>query len=318
MRRSILSPASFAFGLLFAGCTELRPLSESSVVAHDASVDGCLSSQGCSCFPTITSADVHTLAHGASVAFTGSCLTGATSLRIAGITQTFVVESDTRITVASVADATPTGLAESVVVTTPSATSGGFLAPVAHLVISELDTFTGAGQQRNQFVEIATGVNAALDLSDYAIVILDGADDGIHASPVGVVLGTTTTLGRYSVGGSKASGVQARIANDAFTTTTDAAAVVLIRGSTLPPATGSITELEPVMVDALVYATATVASDSGLLASCYPDVGERVQIAEDVRAMSATDSIRRCGDLRRSGNAFGVATATPGAANGCP
>ena len=110
------------------------------------------------------------------------------------------------------------------------------------VVLSELETTTGAGSQRNQFVEIATGVSAALDLSDYAVVIIDGADDAVHDAPVGAVLGTTTTLGRYTIGGSKTSGVQARIANDAFVTTTNAAAIVLIRGSSLPPITGTLAE----------------------------------------------------------------------------
>ena len=72
------------------------------------------------------------------------------------------------------------------------------------------------------------------------------------------------------------------------------------------------------MIDALVYSSAAVTSDSAMLASCIPNGPDRIQVNEDANAAKLTESIRRCGPSRRSGTAFALGAPSPGNPNGCP
>lgn len=284
----------------------------------DASSNGCVVPGSCSCAPTLTSLDLRVVAHGARLTLSGACFTDANAVRIGGVEQAFTVADDGRITVDAVDDATPLGTAQSVVVTSPVGTSAAATRPVVHLVVDELDSVTDVGSQRRQFVEIATGIDAALDLGDYMLVLVDGGDDGVHSMPAGVVLGTTGANGRYLIGGSMVAGVHATLVVDALTGITEARAAVLYQGSTLPDSAATISQVTGPMIDALVYAGTSLPADSGLLAACYPSVADRVQVAEDANAAALTESIRRCGTSRRAGTAFSVASPTPGNPNGCP
>lgn len=326
LMRRVALVASFGLPLL-GGCTDLRPLGERA----DGSVsdDGSSSSDGstasdagcdgaaCGCTPTLSSSSLSVVAHGAHLTLDGTCLGSVDSVTIGGVAQTFQVASDTSIVVASVSEAAPTGASVPIVASVGSSNTS-LTRPVVHLVIDELDSSADNGMERHQYVEISTSVNAALDLSGYQLVFADGADDGVHDSPVGIVLGTTTATGRYLVGNPLVAGTQATVPVDSLTASADVRAVVLAQGSTLPSPTDLLASIPGPILDSLVYTATTRADDVGLLAVCYPDPVMRLQTNEDVHAAAKTESIRRCATARRSGAVWSVGAPAPGAPNVCP
>ncbi len=327
MRGPFLSrPAALLLLSAFGpACTELRPLSERALVDADAGADafvpadaGCALVGACDCVPSVQLLGLSVVAHGARLVLEGSCFLDAETVRVGGVEQSFVVVSDSRIEIASVSDASPVGIAQPIVVTSPTGTSPSVTRPVVHLVVDELDSSRDMGAERNQYVEVSTSVDAALDLSEYHLAFADGTDDGVHDAPTGVVLGTTSASGRYLIGSAMVIGTQATIANDALTASGQARAVVVMQGSTLPSPTATLASLPGPVIDALVYSAVSTTADSGLLAACFPEVANRVQVSEDANAAPKTESILRCGSARRDGRAFVVGTPAPGNPNACP
>lgn len=316
-----------AAALALPGCTELRPRSERSDggtnpddAALDAVVVGCDQAGTCDCEPAVTALGLGVIAHGARLMVMGSCLSDVTAVRIGGVAQTFVVDDDGSITVASIADTTPVGLSQPLVVASPEGESRARNATVAHLVVSEVDARTdGGGMQRRQFVEVDTGLAASVNLADYMVVFFGGSDDGVYNMTRGAVLGTTGTNGHFLIANSMVSGAQASIPNSTLATMPGANAVVLYQGTVLPASTATLATIALPMVDAVVFSAEATANDTGLLDLCYPAAADRLQVDEAANGEDPEDqSVRRCGTKRRAGTSFGVGAPTPGAANGCP
>lgn len=320
--------------LLLAGCVALRPRDEradgglnaadngpnSMDAAQDTAVVGCDQAGACGCAPTVAAIGLGVVAHGARLTVTGGCFSDATAVRIGGVGQAFVVEGDGNLTIESVADATPVGLSQPLVVVSPVGQSTARNTTVAHLVVNEVDARTDSGgMQRRQFVEIDTGLDASVNLAEYMVVFFGGADDGVYDTTRGAALGMTGANGLYLIANAMVSGAQASLPTATLAPTADAHAVVIYQGTVLPPATATLGTIALPMVDAVVYSTVATTNDTGLLDLCYPEAGDRLQVDEASNGGDAlVQSVRRCAPKRRAGPSFGVGAPTPGADNACP
>lgn len=323
-----------ACSLATMGCVDLRPRDERADggtlpvdngmtptdAAQDTAVVGCDQAGACGCTPAVSAVGLGVIAHGARLTVTGGCFSDVTAVRIGGVAQAFVVADDGNLTIDSVADTTPVGLAQPLVVASPVGESEARNTTVAHLVVNEVDARTDTGgMQRRQFVEISTGLGASVNLAEYMVVFFGGADDGVYDVTRGAALGTTADSGLYLIANAMVPGAQASLPTATLAPTTDAHAVVVYQGTVLPASSATLGTIALPMVDALVYSTVATTDDAGLLDLCYPDVGDRLQVDEAANGGDAVvQSVRRCGSKRRAGPSFGVAAPTPGAANTCP
>jgi mono/diheme cytochrome c family protein len=207
-----------------------------------------------------------------------------------------MVSADATSIVFVVSDATSVGLVRSLSVTSPAG-SDSTNVTVIHLVINELDADT-VGTDANEFVEITTGIAAAVDLTGYQLVLVNGSTDTSYSA---TALATTDAAGYFVVGN---AGVvpDAMIANDFLQNGADAAAIVQ---SASVVANGTAVASLAVLIDALVYDT-NDGDDAALLSALLGAAPEAVQINEAARGTSDVDSIQRCGTARLDGRAFTI------------
>ena len=270
------------------------------------------------CVPAlVSSVNYQVIAHGGRLILTGYGFTGATAVTVGVTSQTFVVGSDTQITINSLADATPVA-AQNVVVTKPGGSSAPHGVTVIRLLINELDSHT-PGTDLLEFVEISTGV-PGVNLSGYTLVFYNGAIDQSY-----LALGLNAAA---NANGLLLVGNPGVVPTPALTFPSnmvqpgpDAVAVY----QALPAAFPNTTPVTATgLIDALVYSTDSIV-DAGLLNVLITSTAvspARVQVNENQNGTSTTDSIQRCGNARRNGSKYRVgAPPTPSALNNvtaCP
>lgn len=265
---------------------------------------------------SITGVNYQVITHGGVLVITGMGFTGATTVTIGGVAQTFTVDSDTQITITLVGDATPLG-AQNVVVTTPQGSTPPFGVTVIHLLINESDADT-PGTDIAEFVEISTGV-PNVSLAGYALVHYNGTGDVVLFS---IDLNATTDAnGLLLLGNAGVVPAPALTWMD-NTLQNGPDAIALYQSAAGNFIAGMTTVTAVNLIDALVYDT-NDADDAGLLDGLIAPVGNpaRVQVDEAVNMASAVESIQRCGDGRRNGTKFTVGMGllpTPGAPNNVP
>lgn len=252
-------------------------------------------------------------AQGGRLVISGSGFTGATEVTIGGTVQTFTVDSNTQVTIASVADATPVG-SQPIVVKTPAGDVDGGAVTVISLRINELDS-DQVGNDADEFVEIATGV-PNLKLSGFVLVFFNGSND---QSYLAINLNATTnTEGLLVAGSSAAVNTTTGLSFPANTLQNGADAVAIYQSNAaLFPNNTPVTSSG--LIDALVYDTADE-DDVGLLDTLLAPVSDprRVQVDENTNTNAVNQSILRCGPERRDGRVYKVSTTrSPGAANTC-
>ncbi|NMO19581.1 hypothetical protein HPC49_35640 [Pyxidicoccus fallax] len=254
-------------------------------------------------------------AHGGQVSISGTGFTGATAVTIGGVAQpTFTVDSDTQITITNIADSTPVGASQPVVVTTPAGPVEAGNTPVIRLLINELDSDT-PGTDLLEFVEISTGV-PNLPIAGFSLVHFNGSTDRSELTVE--IKGTTDATGLILIGNAGVTPAPAVTFGDGLLQN-GADAVGIYQGAASAYPNGT-TASSTNLIDALVYDTAD-ADDTGLLdALLGTGTGpERVQVDEAGSGPSANNSIQRCGTARRDGRAFSrVAAPSAGAVNACP
>ena len=268
--------------------------------------------------PTVSALDHGVAAQGGTLVITGTGFTGATSVLLAGVAQTFTVDSDTQITVTGVADATPVG-AQQIVVANADGASTPFDLAVIRLQINEIDPDTAASDVA-EFIEISTGV-PNVSLAGYTLVFWNGSGDVAYFALE--LNATTDANGMLLVGNAGVVPAPALTwINDTLQNGPDAVSIHHALPTSFPPAT-PVSAAGLGLIDAIVYDTADP-DDPGLLnglISSNATAAERVQIDEAGSMASATVSIQRCGNGRRNGTKFALGAPTPGAANtvaGCP
>ena len=115
--------------------------------------------------------DYQLLVHGGFYRVSGSGLTGATSVTVGGISQSFSVDGEDLL-IEGLDDETPTGSGVDLVVQDAGGASPAFSVTVAHLVLTEIDA--DAPTASEEFIELTTGLNFAVDLTGYSVVLLNG------------------------------------------------------------------------------------------------------------------------------------------------
>jgi len=262
-------------------------------------------------------ADPEVIAHGGTVVISGTGLTGATEVTVEGVAiGDFVVDSDTQIT-ADVVDAVPTGVDVELAVVTEAGTQTGTVTAI-HLVINEVDPdspndITADGEE---FIELATGVDAPVSLEGYTVVLWSGMlesyvvvgleEDGVTSAEGLLVIGSSNVDPDIAFG-AEANNIQ-----------NGEDAVAIYQGVAADFAGATLDEVGTEgLIDAVVYESNADPDVSELypLMSCC---GRFPVIEEGLTAeIRETVSIVRCADDRRSTDAFVTNPMTPGAANDC-
>jgi len=279
---------------------------------------------------TATFTSVRTIAVlGARLIMPGTGFTGATSVKIGDVEQTgFTVDSDVRITIPKVADATPLGASQPIVVTTPAGDVDAGTIPVIRLLINEVDADTANASSTSttdiyEFVEIDTGV-PDLDLSNsgFSLVFINGGTATVSNDEVTYyatdLKGTTDAAGLLLYGNPDLTPTpppERQFPRATLQNGPDAVGIYQALAATFPdrsPATATG------LIDVLIHETADP-DDTALLDTLLGTGPERAQVDERANGKGEAESIQRCGSLaRRDARAFKVLAPSPGAANVCP
>jgi hypothetical protein len=279
---------------------------------------------------TATFTSVRTIAVlGARLIVPGTGFTGATAVKIGAVEQTgFTVDSDLQITIPKVADATPLGASQPIVVTTPAGDVDAGTIPVIRLLINEVDADTANASPTSttdilEFVEIDTGV-PGFDLSNsgFSLVFINGGTATVSNDEVTYyatdLKGTTDAAGLLLYGNPDLTPPpppERQFPRATLQNGPDAVGIYQALAATFPdrsPATATG------LIDVLIHETADP-DDTALLDTLLGTGPERAQIDERANGKGEAESIQRCGSLaRRDARAFKVLAPTPGAANVCP
>jgi hypothetical protein len=264
--------------------------------------------------PAISAVDFPVLAHGARLVITGTLLDGATEVSIGGIAHTNLSDvSDTSITIEALDEATPVGLTEPVVVTTPLGDSAPFAITVAHLVINEIDPDT-PGTDLAEFVEIATGLDAEVSLAGYALAFFNGNTDDGDTYAVLELDADTFANGLFLAGQDGVGPGPQVILEEAIQQGEDAVALYQLRAPVADfPATFAAAG-DAGLIDAVIH-EANADEDALVL---RPLLVDDVVVDEGATSEIRVEvSIQRCPDdgRRRTGAAHHTAAPSPGAAN---
>jgi hypothetical protein len=255
----------------------------------------------------------------------GTGFTDATAVKIGGVEQTgFTVDSDEQLTIATVADATPLGASQPIVVTTPAGDVDAGTVPVIRLLINEVDADTAGNTDLLEFVEIDTGVpNFDLSASGFSLVFINGGSATTSGDEttyyVTDLKGTTNADGLVVFGnpGLTPTPPQAlQFPNGTLQNGPDAVGIYQALATAFP-------DRSPVTAtglhDVVIHETADP-DDTALLNTLLGTGPQRMQVDESKNTKSTEESIQRCGSLaRRDGRAFSkVGAPSPGALNTCP
>ncbi|HLU65674.1 MAG TPA: lamin tail domain-containing protein, partial [Kofleriaceae bacterium] len=185
---------------------------------------------------------------------------------------------------------------------------------VGGLVINEVD-YDSVGADVEEFIEIYNGTSSPIDMSDYAIVLVNGAGNPPEQQYRRIDLSGTLAAGEYLVVGS--ASVIAAVPAGTLTVQLPLAQDNVQNGS--PDALGLFQISSGALVDALSY--------EGELTEADTDFGADIDLSEG-NPTPATDSNTDVGSLSRSPNGSDtddaatdwvfVATPTPGTANASP
>jgi hypothetical protein len=275
---------------------------------------------------TATFTSVRTIAVlGARLIVPGTGFTGATSVKIGGVEQTgFTVDSDEQLTIATVADTTPLGASQPIVVTTPAGDVDAGTVPVIRLLINEVDADTAGTTDLLEFVEIDTGVpNFDLSASGFSLVFINGGQATASGDEVTYYVtdlkGTTNADGLVVFGNPGLTPTppqELQFPNGTLQNGPDAVGIYQALVTAFP-------DRSPVTAtglhDVVIHETADP-DDTALLNTLLGTGPQRMQVDESKNTKPTDDSIQRCGSLaRRDGRAFSkVGAPSPGAPNTCP
>lgn len=278
----------------------------------------------------VTSVDYPVIAQGGTLVITGQGFMGATGVTIGGTNETFVVNSDTQITIASVGDATPIAM-QNIVVTTPTSMSQPFGVTVIRLQINEMDADT-PGNDAAEFVEISTGV-PNVNLAGYSLVFWNAGSMGTgdvayYAEELTGPNIVTDMNGLLLVGNPGVMPLPVITfspGNNGFLQNgPDGIALYQAPKSTFVVGTSNSMVGLNRLIDALVHDTGNDPEAVNFLNNFFGPMGTltRVQVDEGSTVMlSEVNAIQRCANGRRDGRKFGTSAPTPGAMNNiaaCP
>ncbi|MDP2548579.1 ExeM/NucH family extracellular endonuclease [Oceanobacter sp. 4_MG-2023] len=181
----------------------------------------------------------------------------------------------------------------------------------ATLLINEVDADT-EGNDNAEFIELYNGGRGATSLTGYVLVLYNGSNDRAYLV-LDLSARRTNAEGYFVVCGSVATiaGCGLEIGNNILQNGADA--VALYHGSVADFPKGTAVTASN-LVDALVYGTRD-ADDRGLLSVLM--LADPVQVDEGSAGDKDRHSSQRCATSARSGAAFQVDEATPGARNSC-
>ncbi|MBN2359273.1 MAG: 5'-nucleotidase C-terminal domain-containing protein [Deltaproteobacteria bacterium] len=264
--------------------------------------------------------DYPVIAHGAMLQVSAAPLLDSggspivTEVTIGGVAQPYTVQSDVMVAVGPIDDTTPVG-AQDMVVTTSAGAFAPYSVTVIHLVINELD-YDMTSTDTEEFIELATGVNAAVSLKNYVIVLWNGSAANDAAYDAFELTGSTDADGLYLIGPTSTlahtpdqffpgPSMTNRIQNG-----TDAIGIYRGHADQFPGGT-ALTNYN--LIDAVVYGTA---ADNVLTQTLLGTGLESVIVAEN----PITNSLLRCpaGSGRLDGRNYINAAPSPGVANTCP
>ncbi len=271
--------------------------------------------------PVVASVDYPVIAHGGKLIITGSRFTGATSVTLGGVSQTFTVNSATQITIDAITDSVAVGN-QPLVISSASADGLPFTVKVIHLVINELDSDQpkeGPDEDKYEFIEITTGLNEAVNLTGYVLIPIGGDEKTYTLGSFNGVLGTTPADGLLLLGTTNLS-VTPDIIFSRNTLENGADAVAIYQRASAPASGTSIStsSLPENIIDAVVYDTDDN-DDTGLLDRLFGPSGTPGRSQVDEGPTNNTNSIRRCASTRRNGSSFNQdSSPSPGSTNGCP
>lgn len=309
--------------LAFAGCTDLLEGSD-TLATVDSGLDGSQDEDAgdgstLDCTPLLTLADYPVIAHTGRLTLSGSCLGGATEVRIGAVTHTPTEVTSSTATV-TLLDIVAVGQVNAEVVT-PRGTSNPLSVTVVHLTLDEVDAENSAGgMSRDQFVEIGTGLPSQVSLAGYAVVLVDGTTDSTYPSVASLPLQMTGSDGLLVLGNPDVTQRDQTFPNNLLGAGNDADALLIVQTKTTIPGGTPIGNLPTTIIDAVVFSRADPANDDALLVLAFPEAAERVQWNEGAAGGDAdTRSIRRCGSKLRAGTVFSFQMPpSPGSANACP
>jgi hypothetical protein len=267
--------------------------------------------------PRIADVNYPVIAHGGALVITGDNLGGATQVDIGGVAHTALSDvTDTSLVVDAVLDAAPTGAAQELTVTTPEGTSAPFSIAVIHLVISEVDVDSSRpNDDTRDFIELSTGVEEALSLDGYVLVLYQGGVAGVPVEQLFDLDTTTADTGLMLIGPSALVSPPQIVFEEAIQNGEDAIAIYQFPAApnTFP---ASLAEAGTTgLIDALVYDSNGDGAVAAALAELISDTIE----ADEGPTSAARDtvSIQRCpADLtRRLGASYRLEVPTPGRAN---
>tara|TARA_R110002167_G_scaffold44876_2_gene134883 strand:+ start:324 stop:3233 length:2910 start_codon:yes stop_codon:yes gene_type:complete len=181
----------------------------------------------------------------------------------------------------------------------------------AELLINEVDADT-SGTDSAEFIELYDGGSGSSSLNGYTLVLFNGNSDTSYLA-LDLSGFSTDAKGYFVVCGSTANvaGCGVEIGDNILQNGADAVALYAAPAADFPNGT-AVTANQ--LLDALVYGTGDE-DDAGLLDVLL--LADSIQVDEAQLGDKDTQSSQRCDTTVRSGNAFQVAVATPGAANRC-
>jgi len=244
-----------------------------------------------------------------------------TDVTIGGVPQPYTVSTwGGKLTISALDSTTPVGV-QNLVITTTTGAFAAFPLSVIHLVINEVDADT-PGTDAAEFIELSTGVNSALSLAGYTVVLWNG--NGNTAYDAIDLTASTEASGLYLLGPSTTlAHTPSQIWTRAVQNGPDA--VGLYQGyasqfpTTAPPANVSSEGL----LDAIVYAGGGAGDSVTLLSTLLGSGPQAVAVDENMHTAAATESMQRCTLARLDDRAFVVGIfasqpPSPGIANFCP
>ncbi len=194
------------------------------------------------------------LAHGGRYVISGAGLQSVTAITLGGITLTPTADSNFQRTITSLPETVPVSATSTLSLSHPFGAAVTQTLTVIHLVINEIDSDQpnsgSPSQDRGEFIELYTGLNATVNLTGYVVAVFDGSNDQTYG---GIVLGNTSTSGYHLSANSAIPNRQVTLTDNSFQNEADALAIY--QRATVIPNNTSVIGLGDIRIDALVYDT---------------------------------------------------------------